>query len=309
MKALLISLCLLTTIMSIKAQHQTIRLWESVPPGNKNVQAEEQRTISGSDAKILTKVTTPELWWFPSVKGGTCPAIIICPGGGYGVEAYEHEGTQVAEWLATQGFNACVLKYRLPDETLFEQATFIPLADVRQSLLLIRNRATELKTDPNCVGVMGFSAGGHLAASAATLFDTRIPYVQSGRKVRPDFSILLYPVISMRDSLTHKGSRKALLGENPTESMIETFSLEEQVTPSTPPTFILHATDDSGVNIGNTLCYTEALKKNNVRVKQILLPEGGHGFGFRKESPAFIWTDHLSEWLQELTNQKKQTTK
>jgi acetyl esterase/lipase len=304
MKAILISLFLLTTIMSVKAQYQTIPLWESVPPGNKNVQTEEQRTISGSDAKILTKVTTPELWWFQSKKEGACPAIIICPGGGYGVEAYEHEGTQVAEWLASQGFNAFVLKYRLPDETLFEQATFIPLADVRQAFLVVRNKASELKTDPNRVGVMGFSAGGHLAASAATLFDTEIPFVQSGQKVRPDFSVLLYPVISMRDSLTHKGSRKALLGENPTESMIKTFSLEEQVTPGTPPTFILHATDDPAVNIGNTLCYTEALKKNNVPVKQILLPEGGHGFGFRKESPAFIWTHHLSEWLQEPTTDK-----
>ncbi len=300
MKHLTTTLLMLTTIMYVNAQYQTIPLWESTPPGNKNVQATEERMAPEGGFKILTKVTSPELWWFPSTTEGARPAVIICPGGGYGVEAYEHEGTQVAEWLTSLGYHAFVLKYRLPDETLFAKATYIPLADARKAILLVREKATEMKVNPDCVGIMGFSAGGHLAGSASTLFDVEIPYIESGSRVRPDFSILIYPVISMHDGLTHGGSKKALLGENPDPELVRVFSLEEQVTRETPPTFILHAADDKGVSVENTLQYAEALQNNKVPVKKIILPEGGHGFGYRKESPAFIWTEYLSTWLREL---------
>ncbi len=299
MKPLFITFCLFICTMFIKAQYQTIPLWESTPPNNKDVTTEEVRSISGSGAKVLTKVTTPELWWFKSSKKGVCPAIVICPGGGYTCEAYEHEGTQVAEWLASLGYNALVLKYRLPDETLFTNPTYIPLMDVRQAFVLLRKKASEMNIAPQEIGIMGFSAGGHLAASAATLFSMDIPFSESGQAVRPDFSILLYPVISLRENLTHKGSRITLLGNTPSESLIKTFSLDEQVTPNTPPTFILCATDDPAVNPDNTIRYAEALQKNKVPVKKIILPKGGHGFGFRKESPAFVWTEQLSTWLKE----------
>jgi acetyl esterase/lipase len=148
---------------------------------------------------------------------------------------------------------------------------------------------------------MGFSAGGHLAGSASTLFDVDIPYIKSGSRMRPDFSILIYPVISMRDGLTHSGSKKALLGENPDPELVRLFSLENQVTPDTPPTFILHAGDDESVSVENTMYYAEALQKNKVPVKKIIVPHGGHGFGYRKESPAFNWTGYLSSWLKDLT--------
>lgn len=298
MKQLIIWISMTTFVFTSLAQDAVFPLYKGNIPGNKEVEVEEVRHVSGSGSPMLTKVTKPELWWYSAGTESPRPAIIICPGGGYGYEAYQHEGVQVAQWLAELGYQAFVLKYRLPDETLFEQATFIPMADARQAIRLVRKMAKSVGVDAQKVGIMGFSAGGHLAASASTLFNKKIPYAKKGKTVRPDFSILIYPVISMTDELTHRGSRKALLGDAPSPEMIELFSLEKQVSPSTPPTFILHAADDKAVPVGNTNAYAAALRDNNVPVNEIILPQGGHGFGFRKESPAFQWTDHLAKWLE-----------
>jgi acetyl esterase/lipase len=286
-------------LVGLKAQNAIIPLYTEIPPGNKDIEVQEKWATSGSGSATVTQVTIPELWQFSDGDESPKPAIIICPGGGYRYEAYEHEGKQVAQWLSELGFQAFVLKYRLPDEDLFENSTYVPLADARNAIALIRKDAKKLGVNPHKVGIMGFSAGGHLAGSASVLFNHKIPYCASGKKVRPDFSILIYPVISMTDSLTHKGSKDALLGPNASQKMIDLFSLEKQVTSATPPTFILHAVDDRAVPPENTINYAKALREYDIPVREIILPEGGHGFGFRKESPAFEWTEHLAQWLNE----------
>jgi acetyl esterase/lipase len=293
----------MAVIFNSTAQNKILKLYDGVPPGSKNIKTKEIRTISDYGSPILRNVTEPELWHFSANGTGNKPAIIICPGGGYKVEAYEHEGIQVAEWLSGLGFQAFVLKYRLPDDALFSNATYVPLADARKAIAMIREKASELNVNPEKIGIMGFSAGGHLAASASTLFNHQVPLSSEGKKVRPDFSILVYPVISMTSAITHQGSKTALLGKNASQDLVHLFSLEKQATAQTPPTIIFHAKDDGAVPAENTIRYAQALRENNVPVKEVLLEKGGHGFGFRKESPAFIWTDHLEQWLNANINQ------
>ncbi|WP_025006760.1 alpha/beta hydrolase [Marinilabilia salmonicolor] len=287
-------------MLNAMAQDQSIPLYQDTPPGNKTPNTGEVWSTSASGSAIVSNITTPELWFFGSDSGQPAPAIIICPGGGYRYQAYEHEGLQVAKWLSQLGYQAFVLKYRLPDESLFDNASTIPLTDARQAIVTIRKNASTLGVDSTKVGIMGFSAGGHLAASASTLFNHNLPYIKATPLARPDFSILMYPVISMTDSLTHKGSREALLGKHPDNKQVDLYSLEKQVTSETPPAFILHAEDDGSVPADNTKQYAGALRKANVPVQEIILPKGGHGFGFRKESPAFEWTVHLEKWLKNL---------
>jgi len=278
---------------------QIISLWENQAPGNIAHDVVEERTIAEwGGAKILTGVSVPELWKYPSEGKGAKPAVIICPGGGYRVEAYEHEGILVAEWLNTLGIHAFVLKYRLPDERICTNAIKVPLMDLQKAMQKVRERAEQWDIDQDKIGVMGFSAGGHLAASASNLF--RQPFLDDVKSsdVRPDFSILIYPVISMEDGLTHQGSKDALLGDAPDADQVRLFSMEHQVSPQTPSTFILHARDDQAVSVDNTINYTEVLKEKGVSVKQVILDEGGHGFGYNPDSPTFSWTQNLQEWLE-----------
>jgi acetyl esterase/lipase len=274
MPQLLFSFILLTFMLNTSAQYTSIPLYDCPTPGNKDVESEEIRTTSESGSAILTNVTNPELWHFAPASDTIAPAIIICPGGGYRYQAYDHEGIQVAQWLSDLGYHAFVLKYRLPDETLFVDATYMPLADARQAILTVRRQAEDLGIDPKKTGIMGFSAGGHLAASASVLFEHKIPFSVFGPEVRPDFSILVYPVISMTDALTHNGSRDALLGADHTPKLVNLFSLENQVTQSAPPTFIIHAADDHSVSPDNTKAFANALRSNNIPVKEIILPNG-----------------------------------
>jgi len=299
MQRIVFIIILVMSMFNISAQYTIIPLYDPPAPGNKDMMVEEEKTISGGGSTIITNVTNPELWHFQSSGDTVAPAVIICPGGGYRYQAYEHEGIQVAKWLSSMGYHAFVLKYRLPQENLFTDASYIPLVDARQAISTVREQAGELGVDAVKTGIMGFSAGGHLAASASVLFDKEIPYALFGSEVRPDFSILIYPVISMTDALTHEGSREALLGADYVPAMADLFSLEKQVSRTAPPTFILHAADDQSVLPENTRTYASALRGKDVPVEEIILPEGGHGFGFREESPAFIWTEYLARWLDE----------
>jgi len=279
---------------------QIIPVWENQVPANIAHDVVEERTIAEwGGAKILTGVSVPELWMYPSEEKGALPAVIICPGGGYRVEAYEHEGTKVAEWLNALGIHAFVLKYRLPDERICTNATEAPLMDLQKAMQVVRERAEQWNIEKDKIGVMGFSAGGHLAASASNLFMQ--PFLDDVKPaaVRPDFSILIYPVISMEEALTHQGSKAALLGEAPDGDQVRLFSMEHQVSSQTPPTFILHARDDQSVSVNNTMSYTEALKEKGISVQQVILDEGGHGFGYNPDSPTFSWTQDLKEWLED----------
>lgn len=281
-----------TTIYS----QNPINLWEGDAPFNKkglNIAEINQ------DARI-SKVSVPQLYHYPADQTADTlkPAIIIVPGGGYTREAFDHEGTMVGKWLAARGIEAFVLKYRLPDEELTNNSTFVPLMDAQQAIHYVRSHASLYNIDRENIGIIGFSAGGHLAASASTLFNKPVNESLSSGDVRPDFSILIYPVITMDANKTHMGSRENLIGTTPDAELIEQFSLELQVTAQTPMTFILHSADDGAVPVANTEQYAQNLTQKGVPVTKIILPVGGHGFGFRTSGEVAYWTGYLDIWLK-----------
>lgn len=214
-------------------------------------------------------------------------AVIMCPGGGYAHLAMNHEGHDMAAWFNTQGITYAVLKYRMPDGN-----HEIPLSDAEQAIRLVREHAAEWNVNPRRVGIMGASAGGHLAASLATL--------HSSEQTRPDFQILFYPVISMQPGITHGGSRKNLLGENPPQELVQRYSLEKQVSARTPQAFIMLSSDDKAVVPANGVGYYLALLDHNVPASLHTYPTGGHGWGFRDSFPyKRQWTGELEKWLRE----------
>ncbi|HUB61573.1 MAG TPA: alpha/beta hydrolase [Puia sp.] len=224
-------------------------------------------------------------------------AVVICPGGGYLHLAFTHEGTDVARMLNELGIAAFVLKYRLPnDETMIDK-TIGPLQDAQRAIQLVRERAKEWGVDPARVGIMGFSAGGHLASTAGTHFNQAVIDNPGGVSLRPDFMILLYPVISFQDSIGHRGSRDNLIGLHPDAALIRKFSNELQVTAQTPPTFLVHAGDDKTVPVANSLHFYEALQANGVPAEMHIYPHGGHGFGMNNPTTTDQWTDRLKNWL------------
>ena len=263
-------------------------------PGSKPAISAEISDNSGGILRIRN-VSVPTLTIYrPSVANGT--AVIICPGGGYSLLAAGHEGTAVAQLLAGWGVTALVLKYRLPDDAIMENKTIGPLQDAQRALEIVRQHALEWKIDPARIGIMGFSAGGHLASTASTHFAS--PVIETGGlSVRPDFSILIYPVISFTDSLMHKGSRDNLLGNDVSATRVSEYSNEQQVNSSTPPAFLVHASDDKAVPAGNSIAYYQALLRNKVPAELHLYQNGGHGFGLNNKTTDDQWTDRLKNWL------------
>ncbi|HYM34123.1 MAG TPA: alpha/beta hydrolase [Steroidobacteraceae bacterium] len=213
-------------------------------------------------------------------------AVIILPGGSYRGVSIEKEGHAVARAFNTIGIAAFVLKYRTPGDTHMTNRSTAPLQDAEQAVRVVRQRASEWRINANKIGVIGFSAGGHLAATLAT---------QS--ELRPKFLMLIYPVISMSDELTHTLSRSNLLGAAPTPEAIKKYSLEAQVTPQTPPTFIVHAADDTSVKVGNSIRFFEALQANGVLSEMHIYPRGGHGFGLNNATTEDRWFDRCKAWL------------
>ncbi|WP_442483215.1 alpha/beta hydrolase [Aeoliella sp. SH292] len=229
----------------------------------------------------------------------TRAAVLIVPGGGYGVLAIDHEGTEVAKWLNERGINALILRYRCGGGKNGHPA---PLDDARRGMKLIRANAEKWHVDPSRVGVIGFSAGGHLASSLSTMWDegdasSSDPIERLSS--RPDFSVLVYPVISMEDGVTHGGSRRNLLGESPDASLVEKMSTYKQVNDRTPPTFLAHATDDTGVIPENAIRYYKALVAAKVPAEAHFYEHGGHGFGMNTlKTKANRWLDDLEAWLK-----------
>lgn len=285
----------LFSLSSAYCQEQ-IALWQGdIPYNKKGVSVEE---INDNDR--ITKVSIPMLYRYKASEASPTAkaAIIIAPGGAYIREAIDHEGWLAAKWFAEHGIEAFVLKYRLPDEELSINSHLVPLMDAQQAIALVRSKAKDFNIDPHKIGIIGFSAGGHLAASASTLFINPVSKEQTAENVRPDFSILLYPVISMDDQFTHKGSKENLLGKNPSTEMVNQFSLENQVTEQTPVTLVVHAIDDNAVPIRNSDLYAENLFKKGGDITKVTLPSGGHGFGFKINSPVGYWTEYLEVWLK-----------
>jgi acetyl esterase/lipase len=246
------------------------------------------------------KVSVPmvQLFSAPADKANGA-AMIVCPGGGYGGLAYTHEGINFARKLNEMGITVLVLKYRMPDETTMWDRNIGPLQDAQQAIRLARQHAKEWHIDVNRVGLMGSSAGGHLAATAGTHFGKSYIPDPEGTSLRPDFLVLVYPVISMEDSLTHQGSKKNLIGLDASPEKVRTFSNELQVTAATPPTFLVHATDDKAVVVGNSIAFYTALVKQHVPAELHIYQRGGHGFGLRTSNPDEHWFDRLENWLRD----------
>jgi acetyl esterase/lipase len=243
--------------------------------------------------------------WLPEAeKAGGC-AVVVCPGGGYGALAMDHEGRQVAAWLNSHGVTAFVLKYRLAPRYRHPA----PLSDAQRALRTVRARAEEWKIDPKRVGILGFSAGGHLASSAGTHFDDgkadgADPIDRQSS--RPDFMVLCYPVITFEPPYAHMGSRNNLLGKDAEASLVQLFCNEKQVTARTPPTFLFHTTEDTAVPPENSILFYTALRKAKVPCELHIYEKGRHGVGLAPKDPVLSsWPDRAAAWLNQRGYLKK----
>jgi acetyl esterase/lipase len=295
MKKILIALLFTTSAM---AQEFT-PLYSHGIPNYKEV-VNKQSAAKGADGiERISKVSVPTYRFFPASSGKDLKScVVICPGGGYRILASSHEGYDIAAKFNEIGVSAFVLYYRLPEDSAQVEKKYAPLQDAQAALALVRENATKWNVDPNKVGIMGFSAGGHLAATASTHFTKDYTGILPGANLRPDFSILLYPVISVRP-FGHSGSSQNLLGKNPSEDDLHLFSNEEQVTPQTPKAFLVHAADDNAVPLKNSLLYAERLTANKVPVDLHVYAKGGHGFGLNnKTTSGDLWFDRLIFWMK-----------
>ncbi len=282
------------------SQNTEIPLWDKIPDAIAVADYKEEFTYDKEGAiNGISKVSQPTVTVFladAKIANGT--SVVICPGGGYHHLSINKEGYKIAKWLNTLGISAFVLKYRMPSDLTMKDKTIGPLQDAQEAVRMVRRNAEKWKLNPNAIGIMGFSAGGHLAATLSTQFAEKVYDSKENSSARPDFSILMYPVISMQDGITHKGSKTNLLGENPTVEMTEKYSNEKQVNAATPKTFIVHATDDKAVPVENSINYYFALKQNNIPVEIHLYENGGHGFGLGVEGTNKNWSKACEKWLQ-----------
>lgn len=294
---LLILLFILKTLISSAQSITDMPLYEGAIPNEKAAENLEKTTLSGGIFRIA-EVSKPTLTRFsPANPNGK--SVIICPGGGYSILAASHEGVDVARLFNEIGVTAFVLKYRIPSDRTAIDKSIAPLQDAQQAIRLVRKNAEKWGLKANKIGIMGFSAGGHLAATATTHFVEKAdPSVSDTISVRPDFSVLIYPVISFDTLITHKGSRNNLIGTKPTAEMTQKFSNELQVTPQTPPTFLVHAGDDGAVPVENSVRFYQACIKNKVPVEMHLYAKGGHGFGLINKTTDDKWFERLAAWLK-----------
>ena len=272
MRHLLFLFAMMATTLTVQADKPfEFNVWQGKPK------------VKSSDPNDTAKIYV----YLPSKKMATKRAVLICPGGGYSHLAMDHEGKQAAEWLNQLGIAGIVLKYRMP-----HQVTDVPIADAKEALRVVREHAKDWNIDPRQVGVMGSSAGGHLASTVAT---------HSTPETAPAFQVLFYPVVSMQSGVTHQGSHDALLGKNATQTMNDLYSNAQQVTRQTPPAIMLLSDDDGAVIPQNSADYYLALKKAGVKASIHVYPSGGHGWGIRSN---FKYHDSmmndLREWLKTL---------
>lgn len=236
--------------------------------------------------------------YLPPADRATGTGVVVCPGGGYGALAVGHEGKDPAEWLVRHGIAAFVLRYRLGPRYHHPA----PLQDVQRAIRMVRSRASEWHLDPHRIGIWGFSAGGHLASTAATHFDAgKRDADEAIERVscRPDFAILCYPVITLRPPYAHMGSRRNLLGDKPDEKLVESLCNETQVTERTPPTFLFHTDEDKGVVAENSILFYQALRKHKVPAELHIYEGGPHGVGLAVGRGAVsAWPEQLAGWLK-----------
>lgn len=280
LKTILSAILVWSTTALCAQQKIDLQLWPDGAPNSNGITVEETEKSPNRP----TNISTPTLTVYVA-KNGNGKAIVACPGGGYVHLAMDHEGHDMAAWFNAQGITYAVLKYRMPNEH-----HEVPLSDALQAIRIMREHSEEWGIKQ--VGIMGSSAGGHLASTAATHFT---------EDSRPDFQILFYPVISMDLGICHKGSRERLIGKNPADNLVTLYSNELQVNAQTPPAFIMHSSDDRTVPVENSIRYYQALVKNKVPASLHCYSIGGHGWGFKDNFKyKRQWTGELEKWLREL---------
>ena len=277
-------------------------LWPANAPGAPRPPSGTERTLEGNR---VTDIEVPQyLLYPPDGEKATGGAVVIFPGGGYTIDSMNNEGHDYGKWLAERGILGVVVKYRVSDKDALGYGYPVPFLDARRAIRTVRANAAEWNIDPKKVGVMGSSAGGHLASLCATRFADSFEEETTDeidrQNCRPDFAILIYPVITMGD-LTHTGSRRRLLGENPSDEMIAKLSTENAVTPQTPPIFLLTTADD-GVDCRNSLNFAIACKAANVPVTLHLFESGGHGYGLHGKGDLSVWPGLLDTWINRVVD-------
>jgi acetyl esterase/lipase len=289
-------------VASALSAQQVAPLYPNEIPNSKPCDEKDHEFIDTSWNKngllIVDHISKPTLTIYePAKEKRSGSAVIICPGGGYGVLAAGHEGADVAKAFNDVGVTAFVLRYRLPKDACMTDKAFVPLMDAQQAIWFVRSHAKQYGVKADKIGIMGFSAGGHLASTAGTHI-TPVLKDLANHNLRPDFMILIYPVISFNDSIGHIGSRDNLLGKNPDKNLVQLFSNELQVTAQTPPTFLVHASDDNGVLPENSIRFYQALLRNKVTAELHLYEHGGHGFGLHNSSTKEDWFKACVEWMR-----------
>ncbi|MBC9794679.1 alpha/beta hydrolase [Sinomicrobium weinanense] len=292
---------LLSTTIS-HGQNTTIKVWPETIPGamgNPDYKKETAYANNGKSPRIK-KVTDPTLEIFlPAKDKANGTAILICPGGGYSALAIDHEGRDIAAWFNKLGIAAFVLQYRLPSDAIMKDKSIGPLQDGQEAIRIIRRNAAKWNIKTDRVGIIGFSAGGHLASTVSTHFSEEVYEPGDAVSARPDFSMLVYPVISMDQEIAHKGSRTNLIGEHPSPNLVKRFSNELQVKEDTPPAFLVHSTDDNVVQVENSIRYYLALKDHQVPAEMHIYRQGGHGYGMgRSDNTESSWPEALERWLK-----------
>jgi acetyl esterase/lipase len=301
MKRLLL-LFIYSNLYMVSFSQTVMPLYTDSIPNSKSSPNKESSTYEGENKILIVhNVSRPSLTVFlPAKEKADGTAVIICPGGGYSILAASHEGYDVAKKFNEWGIAAFVLKYRIPDEMTMINKEIGPLQDAQRAIQIVREKAKEWNINPWRIGIMGFSAGGHLASTAGTHFAKAVIENKNSTSLRPDFMILIYPVISFTDSIGHIGSRDNLIGKNPSPEKIKLYSNELQVTTKTPPAFLVHAGNDDAVKVKNSIDFCEALQKNNVPAELHIYPKGGHGFGMNNPTTKDQWMERLRNWLSGL---------
>lgn len=270
---------------------------DSIP--NSKPSKDEEKSEQSNGILIISKVSRPTLTiYLPPKEKATGTAVVIIPGGGYGIVAAGHEGADFAKKFIDMGVAAFVVKYRIPNVETMVNPEIGPLQDAQQAIKTVRENAKQWNIDPSKIGIMGFSAGGHLASTAGTHFDKAVISNPNNTSLRPDFMLLIYPVISFTDAIGHIGSRDNLLGKNPSAQKIAEYSNELRVTEKTPPTFLIHASDDNVVKSQNSIEFYLALIKNHVPAEMHIYETGGHGFGLNLKNKNEQWMDRCKNWMQ-----------
>lgn len=292
-------LILLSLLAGNSFSQEVLPLYPDGIPNSKPV-ADTESSAVNDGILILSNVTRPSITiYLPDQSKATGEAIIVVPGGGYHILAAGHEGVDVAKRLNEMGIAAFVLKYRIPDSTWMIKPETGPIQDAQRAIQIVRGNAKRWRLNKNKIGMLGFSAGGHLVSTAATHYNKA--YIPNKKKIslRPDFIVLIYPVITFVDSSMHTGSAENLLGQNASLEKRKEFSAELNVTPQSPPTFIVHAKDDP-VSIRNTILYADSLNAKGVFSEVLLYDSGGHGFGLVNKTSNISWPERLHQWMKKL---------